>query len=79
MALDWVYKETAVPVNLIVDDHKYQTYIKVKILCDRVQTILKILEKGTLSNKSEMYIGLIIEAVCKVLHASHSSMIIWDY
>ena len=43
MALHWFYKEIGVPVNMVFEYHRSQKYIKVKILCDQVGTILKIL------------------------------------
>ena len=80
MALHWFCKEIGVPVNLLVDAHLYQTYIKVKILCDQIGTTPKVLEKGTSwANRSELYIGLLKNEMCKDMCASHSTMSLWDY
>ena len=60
MALHWFFKGIDVPVNLIVENYLYQTSIKVKILCDQVGKILKILEMGyPRANRAELYIGLL--------------------
>ena len=80
MALHWLCKDIGVPVNLIVDAHLAQKYINVKIFCNKLGTILNILEKGTpWANISELYIGLLKYSVCKYMHASHSPMVLWDY
>ena len=74
------WKEIDVPVSLIVDDHRAQTSIKLRIFCDQVGTILKILVKSThWTNRAEMYIGLLKEAVRKYIHALHSPIVLWDY
>ena len=80
MSIHWFCKNIGVPVNLIAGDPLSQTSIKVKRLCDKVGTILNILENGTpWANIAELYIGIIKEAVCNDIHALHSPMVIWDY
>ena len=80
MVLHLFFKQIVVPVNLVVDVHQYQTYIKVNRLCDQTGTILKILEKDSpWKNRSELYVVLPKEAVLKDNHALHSPMVIWDY
>ena len=67
-------------MNLIFDGHQSQTSIKLKILCDQLGTILKILEKGTpWANIAELYIGILKEEFRKDMRASHSPMLLWDY
>ena len=45
-----------------------------------IGTTLRALEEGTpWSNKAELYIGLIKEAVRKDMHESNSLMSLWDY
>ena len=43
MALNCFFKDIGVPVNLIVDSHQDQIFIKVTRFFDRVGTILNIL------------------------------------
>ena len=72
MELNCFCKDIGVLVNFIVCAHEYKIYIKVKILCDQVGTALKILEKvSPRKNRSELYIGLLKEAVIKDMHALH--------
>ena len=78
--IHWLCKEIGVPDNRIVDYHRAQKSIKVKISCDQLGKILKIMEKGTpWSNRAELHIGLLKEAISKDMHTSHSLMLIWEY
>ena len=53
---------------------------EVKKFCNDIQTTLRALEEGTpWSNKAEIYIGLIKEAVRKDMHESYSPLCFWDY
>jgi hypothetical protein len=53
---------------------------EVKRFCNDIGTTLQALEEGTpWSNKAELYIGLLIEAVRQDLKESHSPMVFWDY
>ena len=80
MAHYWFCKNIGVPVNLIVDYHRVQTYIRVNIFCDQAGTILMILEKGNpWANRAELYIGFLKKAVYKQVHALHSQIVLWDY
>ena len=48
--------------------------------CSDIGTTLRALEEGTpWSNKAELYIGLLKEAVQKDMHESNSPMTLWDY
>ena len=52
----------------------------VKQFCNDIGTSLHALEEGThWSNKAELYIGLIKEAVRKDMHESDSPLVFWDY
>jgi len=79
-ALHWFCKQVGVPTDLVVDSHKAQTSKSVKTFCHQVGTTLKMLEVGTpWSNRAELYIGLLKEAVRKDMRSSNSPMVLWDY
>ena len=66
--LHWFCKKVGVPDILVVDGYSAQTSNEVKQFCDQVGTTIKILETGTpWENRSELYIGLLKEAVHKYL------------
>ena len=53
---------------------------EVKKFCNDIGTTLRALEEGTpWSNKAELYIGLIKEAVRKDICESNSPLCLWDY
>ena len=53
---------------------------EVKKFCNDIGTTFRALEEGTpWSNKAELYIGLIKEAVLKDMWKSNSSLCFWDY
>ena len=53
---------------------------EVKKFCNDIGTTLRALEEGTpWSNKAELYIGLIKEAVRKDMRESNSQLCLWDY
>ena len=53
---------------------------EVKEFCNDIGTTLRALEEGTpWSNKAELYIGLIKEAVRKDMCESNSPLCFWDY
>ena len=48
--------------------------------CNKIGTTLKVLEKNTpWSNKAEIYIGIIKEAVRKEMKEANSPLDFWDY
>ena len=52
----------------------------VRKFCNDIGTTLRALEEGTpWSNKAELYIGLLKEAVRKDMRESNSPMSLWDY
>ena len=53
---------------------------EVRKCCNNIGTTLQALEEGTpWSNKAELYIGLLKEAVHKDMRESDSPMSLWDY
>ena len=79
-ALHWFCKQVGVPSTLVADAHKAQTSYKIKRFCDQVGTTLRILERKTpWSNRAELYIGILKEAVRKDIRASNCPMCLWDY
>ena len=57
-------KEIGAPTSIIADMSKEQMSQDVRKFCNDIETTLKALEEGTpLSNKAELYIGLLKEAL----------------
>ena len=64
----------------MVDAHQAQTSNKIQRLYDQVCTTPCILEKGTpWTNRAELYIDLLKEAVRKDMRESNSPMVLWNY
>ena len=79
-ALHWFCKQVGVPSTLVADKHRSQTSYTIKRFCDQIGTTLRVLERHTpWSNRAELYIGILKEAVRKDLRQSNSPMILWDY
>ena len=73
-------KEIGVPTSIIADMSGEQMSHDVRKFCNNIGTTLRALEEGTpWSNKAELYIGLLKEAVRKDMHESNSPMSLWDY
>ena len=73
-------KEIGAPTSIIADMSSEQMSHEVRKFCNNIGTTLWALEKGTpWSNKAELYIGLLKEAVQKDMHESNSPMSLWDY
>ena len=73
-------KEIGAPEALINDMSGEQTSKPMKKFCNEIGTTLRVLEEGTpWSNKAELYIGLIKEAVRKDMKESNSPLAFWDY
>ncbi len=73
-------KEIGAPEALICDAAKAQTSAAMRTFCNEIGTTLRALEEGTpWSNKAELYIGLIKEAVRKDMKASGCPIAFWDY
>ena len=80
LALHWFCKQVGVPVKMVMDAHRSQKKLDTKRFCDQVGTMLQVLERGSpWSNRAEMYIGLMKEAVRKDMRLSNSPMVLWDY
>jgi hypothetical protein len=73
-------KEIGAPDAFIADMSGVQMSREVKRFCNDIGTTLRALEEGTpWSNKAELYIGLLKEAVRQDMKESHSPMVFWDY
>ena len=79
-ALKQFAKEIGAPTSIIADMSGEQMSHDVRKFCNNIGTTLRALEEGTpWSNKAELYIGLLKEAVRKDMHETNSPMILWDY
>ena len=73
-------KEIGVPTSIMADKAAEQMSQEVREFCNDIGTTLWALEEGTpWSNKAELYIGLLKEAVRKDMCESDSPMCLWDY
>ena len=73
-------KEIGAPEAIISDASKEQMSQPLKKFCSEIGTTLHVLEEGTpWSNRAELYIGLIKEAVRKDMKESDCPLVFWDY
>ena len=73
-------KEIGAPTSIITDMSSEQMTHDIRKFCIDIGTTLRALEEGTpWSNKAELYIGLLKEAVQKDMCESNSPMSLWDY
>ena len=73
-------KEVGAPNTFVCDPHRNQTDRKVRDLCIKIGSILRVLEEGTqYANRVELYIGLLKEGVRKDMRESHSPLCLLDY
>ena len=73
-------KEIGAPDAIVADMAGEQMSVDLKRFCNDIGTTLRALEEGTpWSNKAELYIGLIKEAVRKDMRESDSPLVFWDY
>ena len=80
LAIKQFAKEIGVPDSFVADMSGEQMSSEVKKFCNDIGTTLRALEEGTpQSNKAELYIGLIKEAVRKDMCVSNSPLCFWDY
>ena len=80
LAIKQFAKEIGAPDSFVADMSGEQMSSEVKKFCNDIGTTLRALEEGTpWSNKAELYIGLIKEAVRKDMHESNSPLRFWDY
>ena len=80
LAIKKFAKEIGVPDSFVADMSGEQMSSEVKKFCNDIGTTLRALEEGTpWSNKAELYIGLMKEAVRKDLRESNSPLCFWDY
>ena len=72
-------KEIGAPTSIIADMCSEQMSHGVRKFCNDIGTTLQTLEEGTpWSNKVELYIGLLKEAVKKDMRESNCPMSLWD-
>ena len=80
LAIKQFDKEVGAPDSFVADMSGEQMSSEVKKFCNDIGTMLRALEEGTpWSNKAELYIGLIKEAVRKDMHKSNSPLCFGDY
>ena len=80
LAIKQFAKETGAPDFFVADMSGEHMSFEVKKFCNDIGTTLRALEEGTpRSNKAELYIGLIKEAVRKDMHKANSPLCFWDY
>ena len=80
LAIKQFAKEIGAPDSFVADMSGEQMSSEVKKFCNDIGTTLRGLEEGTpWSNKAELYIGLIKEAVRKDMCESNSPLCFWDY
>ena len=80
LAIKQFAKEVGAPDSFVADMSGAQMSSEVKKFCNDIGTTLRALEEGnTWSNKAELYIGLIKEAVRKDIHESNSPLWFWGY
>ena len=73
-------KEIGAPTSIIADMAGEQMSQEVRKFCNDIGTTLRALEEGTpWSNKVELYIGLLKEAVWKDMREPDLPMCLWDY
>ena len=73
-------KEVGAPNAIIFYMYGEQTSKDLRKFCAEIGTMLKFFEEGTpLSNKAELYIGLIKEAVFIDMRVSNCPLAFWDY
>jgi hypothetical protein len=73
-------KEVGAPDAIVSDMAGEQTSLALKKFCNEIGTTLRALEEGTpWSNKAELYIGIIKEAVRKDMKDSDCPLVLWDY
>ena len=80
LAIKQFAKEVGAPDSFVADMSGEQMSSEVKKFCNDIGTTLRALEEGTpRSNKAELYIGLVKEAVRKDMCESNSPLCFCDY
>ena len=80
LAIKQFAKEIGEPDSFVADMSGEQMSSEVKKFCNYIGTTLRALEEGTpWSNKAELYIGLIKDAVRKDMREMNSPLCLWDY
>ena len=80
MALKMFAKDNGAPDAIICDAARGQLSKEVLDLCYKIGTSIRFLEEGTpWINRTELYIGLLKEAVHEYLKESDCPLVFWDY
>jgi hypothetical protein len=80
LALWQFAKDMGVPEVFVCNPHPTQTQCKVKEFCTQIGTTLRVLEAQTQwANRTELYVGLMKEAMQKDMQATGSPLVLWDY
>ena len=80
LAIKEFAREVGAPDSFVAGMSGEQMSSEVKKFCNDIGTTLRAFEEGTSwSNKAELYIGLIKEAVRKDMRESNSPLWFWDY
>ena len=80
MAIKQFAKEVGAPDAIVSDMAKEQVSQEVRQFCNTIGTTLRALEEGTpWSNKAELYIKLMKEAIHKDMKEAHCPLRFWDY
>ena len=73
-------KEIGAPESIVCDNSGEQSSHEMKSFCAQIGTTLRFIEEGTpWTNKAELYIGLIKEAVRKDMKEANCPLVLWDY
>ena len=73
-------KEIGAPDAIVCDAAGEQTSIDLKRFMNSVGTTLRVLEQNTpWSNRAELYVGLMKEAVRRDMRSSKCPLVFWDY
>ena len=79
-ALRQFAKEVGAPDILVANPHKSQASKDMMDFCNKIGTTLRLLEQNTeWSNRAELYVGLMKEAVRKDIRLAGSPLVLWDY
>ena len=80
LAIKQFAKEVSAPDAIVSDMAREQVSQEVRQFCKTIGTMLRALEEGTpWSNKAELYIKLMKEAVRKDMEETHCPLCFWDY
>ena len=80
LAIKQFAKEVSAPDAIVSDMAREQVSQDVQHFCNTIGTMLQALEEGMpWSNKAELYIKLMKEAICKDMKEANCPLCFWDY